>query len=571
MKPEPQLFKPTYTGRDGKRCESETFYVRFKFNGTWTRLPAFRDVKRSRELASLIADLADCRTFGERPDGALLKSLEAHESQDDGLRRRLIDAGILDIDSLVQAEPLAVLLDGKRDDKGDILCDGKGNPVQPGYRQRLELKGDTSDHVDKTIMRVRRVLNGCSFKFWSDLRRPGAVSRIETFLAGLRRTKERKGISGRTVNYHVEALHGFVRWFAKSIDQTPPLESLHGVKDADADKRESRELDVEEMRYVIKHAEQDKHRYSLDGMDRAMLYRFSYETGLRPNTVRQLTVAAFSIDGENPAVVCPAGSIKRRKVHVQAIRVATAAALRDLFAAKTPDAKAFRLPCQTNMARMFRADLESARAAWIAEAKGDVEALKRQRSDFLSSVDHRGRKAVFYSIRHTHGTALGNAGIHQKDIAASLHHTRTSTTDRYVHADFAAKARAVAALPDVASEPQPAVLSATGTDDETPRLSCACHTGWTQADSGGQDTTPNASENEVLIRSGGIRTPNQGIMSPLRKRYGEAEKSENAPRLSPACQGRYYHWRGRVVMRRPRLARYAGLEEATRLRLALSR
>jgi hypothetical protein len=71
------------------------------------------------------------------------------------------------------------------------------------------------------------------------------------------------------------------------------------------------------------------------------------------------------------------------------------------------------------------------------------------------------------------------SGIPQKDIAASLHHTRTATTDRYVKGHIQSKARAVAALPDVSPEfegdegPQALPLAATegGSAEPAERLS----------------------------------------------------------------------------------------------------
>ena len=76
-------------------------------------------------------------------------------------------------------------------------------------------------------------------------------------------------------------------------------------------------------------------------------------------------------------------------------------------------------------------------------------------------MNHRGERAVFYSTRHGHGTALADAGVPEKDIAASMHHASRTTTARYLHSDRRAIAKAVALMPE---------LAATGTDgtDSTP-------------------------------------------------------------------------------------------------------
>ena len=79
---------------------------------------------------------------------------------------------------------------------------------------------------------------------------------------------------------------------------------------------------------------------------------------------------------------------------------------------------------------MFRTDLADARRRWLDSAGDNAEERsKRKHSDFLAATDHHGRRAIFYSLRHSHRTALGAAGIPQKDIQASLNHTRSSTTE----------------------------------------------------------------------------------------------------------------------------------------------
>src|SRR4029078_7525371 len=90
-----------------------------------------------------------------------------------------------------------------------------------------------------------------------------------------------------------------------------------------------------------------------------------------------------------------------------------------------------------------------------AESISDKEREQRHRSDFLADENHKGERAVFYSTRHGHGTALAAAGVPEKDIAASMHHANRSTTARYLHSDRASMGAAVAALPDLSPAPQP--------------------------------------------------------------------------------------------------------------------
>ena len=262
-------------------------------------------------------------------------------------------------------------------------------------------------------------------------------------------------------------------------------------------------MTAEEMRWLLRTAAALKRVvFDVPPEDRVILYRFGFETGIRPGQIRQLTAGSFDFDARPPTVTSRAASVKRKKLHRQALRPAMAEALRGLLATKLPDAPAFpTMPDKYSCAAMLREDLAGARAAWIAEAAGDVkEQLRRQQSDFLAPVDHQGRRAAFYSLRHGHGTALGNAGVPQAHIQASLHHTRSATTDRYVHADLQAKARAVNALPELAGEgeggdgDEPQAAAATGThgrEHDAPRLRGACHDVRTRADAGGtKNPTP---------------------------------------------------------------------------------
>jgi hypothetical protein len=114
---------------------------------------------------------------------------------------------------------------------------------------------------------------------------------------------------------------------------------------------------------------------------------------------------------------------------------------------------------------MVRHDRADARLIWVKEATTDVDREERQRNDFLAPVNHKGEVAVFYSVRHGHGTALAEAGVPEKDIAASMHHASRTTRVRYLHADRQSVSRAIGAMADL-SYPTKAV--ATGTNGPEP-------------------------------------------------------------------------------------------------------
>lgn len=288
------------------------------------------------------------------------------------------------------------------------------------------------------------------------------------------------------------------------------LEALKAPKNAAVDSEERRALAVEEMHHLLKATAAGPVRSGLTGAERALFYRFAFETGMRPGQIRNLTVADFDLTADPPTVTTQARYVKRRRMQTQIFRPALAVVLRDLFKSKLPTAPAIRMPSKHHMAEMLRKDLADARAIWISAAPDDKEREHRQRSDFLADTDHEGRRAVCYSTRHGHGTALADAGVPEKDIAASMHHASRKTTARYLHSDRKARRSAIDAMPDLAYTSGTESAAATGTNGpeptpgETPACTDACTTGRSRVESGGQNDDPD-DEPPRLTKPGKLR------------------------------------------------------------------
>ena len=463
-----QLFKASYTDEAGNRRESDTFHMRFRDHlNRRQKLATSPRERDAHHTAGKVMELVRCRRTGEHVGDKLRKWLEA---QSEKLVRRLVEMEVIDPLVASTDTPLSEHLDGKFDADGKL--------IEPGFKQALEARGNTANHVKVTTDRVRRILDGCSFTFWRDIIRPGAADQVSVILGGRR---DKGQITGQTFNYYVRDLKSFCRWLAKqSKAPAVAMAALEAVKNADTDSESRRPLSVNEMRLLLSAAAVGPAIQGLYGSERALLYRFAFETGMRPGQIRALLVKDFDLDADPPTVTTHAKYVKRRRTHTQTLRPELATELRKQFASRMPTAAAIKMPSKYHLADMLRRDLAAARQTWIDAAATDVDRQQRQRSDFLADENNKGERAVFYSTRHGHGTALANAGVPEKDIAASMHHASRKTTQRYIHADRESVARAIGAMPDLSYPKQ----VASGTDDRP--LANPWPTAATSMDSGGQ-------------------------------------------------------------------------------------
>ena len=102
-------------------------------------------------------------------------------------------------------------------------------------------------------------------------------------------------------------------------------------------------------------------------------------------------------------------------------------------------------------AKMLRADLDAARAAWLKAAKTDVEREERAKSGFLTYHEQDGRIVDFHALRHAFITNLARAGIHPKPAQDLARHSDINLTmSRYSHTELDEQAAALRSLPSIA-------------------------------------------------------------------------------------------------------------------------
>jgi integrase len=251
-----------------------------------------------------------------------------------------------------------------------------------GRKRTLKTVRATCDNLD-------RVVEKCGFQAWADM----TPAKVQWYLGTLTDT-----IKQQTQNTYMTALKMFSGWMvatgrAGCSDFTKFMDNLLLIKVTDA--TVVRGLDPDEARQLIEATAKEPFRYGLSGVDRAIRYLFSMESGLRVREMRSLTVGDFDFDEEHPyewrkPAVRLAGKFVKNRLAVELpLRRDRAEQLRAWFANRKATAPAFTLPPNTKTARMIRRDLKAAG---------------------IKAKDKAGRVVNFHSLRHTLGNLLDNAG-----------------------------------------------------------------------------------------------------------------------------------------------------------------
>ena len=249
-----RLFKATYKDRSGETREAGKWYVEFRDQlQRRKRLAAFKDKKASAEFGRKLEVLVACRVSGERPSGDLARWLESLPS---ALCEKLAALGILDGQRVAASKCLA-----------EHLAD---------WRAALEAKGNTSKHVKLLTARAKALIEGCGFRYLSDIE-PACV---QGYLAELR--DGGNGISVQTSNFYQAALKQFCKWMVREGRASEsPIAHLQGLNVRTDRRHDRRALTLGETRRLLAAARKGPALRGMTGADREMLYRVALETGLR--------------------------------------------------------------------------------------------------------------------------------------------------------------------------------------------------------------------------------------------------------------------------------------------------
>ena len=255
--------------------------------------------------------------------------------------------------------------------------------------------------------------------------------------------KDNGQISSKTANYYLKSMKQFCRWMVNDRRASEsPVEHLQFINDIDI-RHGRRALETDELRHLLETTLAQPKRFGMTGRERATLYRFAAETGLRRNEIKSLKKSSFNFS--NCTVVVEITYTKNKKATVLPLRKATSAELQEFLAGKMPNVKAFKVPEKT--ADMIKEDLAAAQIPY---------------------VDDAGLFADFHALRHVTGSLLAKAGVHPKVSQSLMRHSDINLTmSRYTHIFRGQESEAVEKLPDLSLPSQKKQQAlATGTNDK---------------------------------------------------------------------------------------------------------
>jgi len=404
------VFKPVYKLADGTTTTTPRYYVEFyDHHRRRHRVPAYTDEGATRDLNRKIVELVIARVDRRPMDVGSQRWVHTLPPR---LRQRLADIDLIDADLVASLRPLPELV-------------GQ-------WAEHLHATGATESHVKQVTVRALRVMTGAGAVSLGDL----DASRVEQFL----RQEREQGTSIRTSNFHLQATRQFVKWAVRTgLLPDDPLRSIQPLNPAVDRRRERRALTFDEARALLAATQEGPTRdgrtgepcaNGMSGPERALLYLFAMETGLRRNEVKTLRVADLDLaDVEHALVRVRSVHAKNRRDAFLPLRVETARTLADWLSGRQADAPVFGCPTHWRSADVLRMDLA---AAGIAYSDGSS------------------RVVDFHALRTTFGTALARSGVALQIAQRLMRHSSPDLTSNiYTVLGREDERAAVEALPDL--------------------------------------------------------------------------------------------------------------------------
>lgn len=372
-----RIYKPQFTDRStGEKRATLKWYIDFAdHRQIRRRMPCdarCRTEKQAKQFGEQVEALVTARMYGREPGPGLAKWLHGLGK---ATIKKMAEIGLIDGEFAAGTIPLAQHID-------DFAKWLKATKAGHGFN-RSEV------YIRNTMAQINYIVRECGFIYWQDVTK----GTVESCLGRLT-------VGSKTYNLYLGSFKLFATWMMENGKATSsPVAAIKSVRWTKGEER--RALTQEEAIALLRTtAAAPEPYYGLTGVERAVLYLTAIETGYRLGELRALTVGSFDLD--RASVNLGAEQTKNRTSAEQLIKWARVEQYRAVLAGRDPGAPAWVLPSDNAVMRMFRQDLAAAG---------------------IESVDERGIKVVFHSLRYCLATLLDRSGASLKERMRIMRHS----------------------------------------------------------------------------------------------------------------------------------------------------
>ena len=288
------------------------------------------------------------------------------------------------------------------------------------FRISLTAKGSTSDHIRKTINRVKHIITSANMIVAADIDSESVECVLQEML-----TEDK--IGHRTYNHYLQAIDSFCRWMVPKRRQFNPLAGMTRLNTEVDIRHPRRALSPDEVGQLMESARSSGETIqTFSGELRARLYLTSYLTGLRRRELASLTPKSFKLESDQPTLVVQAACSKHRKKDTLPVH---------------PELKALLtvwLPgLQINEFLFPKVDQ---RRTWLMVRK-DLERV---------GIPYRTDEGIadFHAAgRHSYVTGLLTNGVDLAKACGLARHSDVRMTMRYAHIGLNEQAKSLESLP----------------------------------------------------------------------------------------------------------------------------
>ncbi len=394
-----KTYMPTYRDKKtGKKKKCSHYYLTFVDNRQIRRrLPAYSDKRATETLGIQVQNLLDSGGVLNQEQKRWFAGLIPK------VRDKLIEFCLVDERSTSNhlVTPLTEHL--------RVFCESLAADNRKPY------------YIKQTGSSIRRILNGCKLKVWSDI----DGNNVKVFLA---KGRGPEGYGERTYNSHLRAFKMFCGWLKSERGLSPDPMGGHKLIKQVNFRKVRRPLKPDEIKLLLKATIAGKMHHNMTGCERSLIYCLATETGARFGEIKKLKVSSFNFDA-NPCTVRIDADCKGKKPDDLLLFPETAAAIQKCLSNKEPQDTAFNMPHRANAANMIRKDLAAAG---------------------IEYRDAAGRDVDFHSLRHSYCSNLALAGVHPTVAQKLARHSSIEITMRYyTHVLHESEVSAIDALHDL--------------------------------------------------------------------------------------------------------------------------